>query len=162
MTVHALPGLPLTVRDAQILELLHGSSTPRRVIEIGAYRKSWTAADVRRVVAQHMPLPPVGPRQPTPRRSVEPLRVWEPPVADGPPVDVELTAREADVLTELCRALPNKDIAAVLHLSQETVKTYVKRLLASLNVSDRTQAVALALSGRARIRVRTSTNRSTT
>jgi len=56
-----------------------------------------------------------------------------------------LTAREIEVLRLLCEGRNNKEIAEVLVLSVNTVKTHVKRIMAKLNVSDRTQAAIKAL-----------------
>jgi DNA-binding NarL/FixJ family response regulator len=56
-----------------------------------------------------------------------------------------LSARELEVLRCMAQGLQNKEIAAALALSGETVKTYVTRILEKLNVQDRTQAVMAAL-----------------
>jgi DNA-binding NarL/FixJ family response regulator len=56
-----------------------------------------------------------------------------------------LTPREVDVLTCVCRGMPNKLIARELGLSEKTVKTHVGHILAKLGVTDRTQAALLAL-----------------
>jgi DNA-binding NarL/FixJ family response regulator len=58
---------------------------------------------------------------------------------------VGLTERELDVLSRLAQGKANKEIAFELHLSQETVKTYVKRILHKLGVQSRTQAAVQAL-----------------
>jgi DNA-binding NarL/FixJ family response regulator len=58
---------------------------------------------------------------------------------------VGLTQRELDVLSRLAQGKANKEIAFELHLSQETVKTYVKRILHKLGVQSRTQAAVQAL-----------------
>ena len=49
---------------------------------------------------------------------------------EGTPVDSALTPREMDVLRLIAEGLSNGEIAATLVLSQETVKTYVSRILA--------------------------------
>jgi DNA-binding NarL/FixJ family response regulator len=53
--------------------------------------------------------------------------------------------REVQVLELLCEGKSNKEIAAALAISEETVKTHLKRLYEKLGVSDRAQAVAIAL-----------------
>jgi DNA-binding NarL/FixJ family response regulator len=55
-----------------------------------------------------------------------------------------LTQREKDVLEQLVRGFSNKEIAKTLRLSPETVKDYVERLYAKLEVADRLQAASKA------------------
>jgi len=63
--------------------------------------------------------------------------------AGGDPDD--LTARERDVLRQVALGKSNKDIAAVLGVSDETVKTHVRNLFAKLAVENRAQAAVRAL-----------------
>jgi DNA-binding NarL/FixJ family response regulator len=55
-----------------------------------------------------------------------------------------LTERETEVLACLGEGLSNADIAARLHLSEATVKSYVSRMLVKLDCANRTQAGLLA------------------
>jgi two-component system, NarL family, response regulator LiaR len=56
-----------------------------------------------------------------------------------------LTTRETEVLRHLALGLSNRDIAAALSVSEETVKTHVTHVLAKLNVDNRAQAIVQAL-----------------
>jgi DNA-binding NarL/FixJ family response regulator len=55
-----------------------------------------------------------------------------------------LTERETEVLRLVAGGLPNGQIGERLFLSEATVKTYVSRLLAKLDVRDRVQLAVLA------------------
>ena len=56
-----------------------------------------------------------------------------------------LTARETEVLRHLALGLSNKDIAAALSVTEETVKTHVTHVLGKLDASNRAQAIVQAL-----------------
>jgi DNA-binding NarL/FixJ family response regulator len=59
--------------------------------------------------------------------------------------DDVLTAREVDVLRLIAGGNANKEIAAQLSITEETVKGYVKNILAKLGAKDRTHAVTIGL-----------------
>lgn len=56
-----------------------------------------------------------------------------------------LTPREIDVLRLVSRGRSNKEMAAAMFVSEETVKTHMKSLFQKLDVHDRAQAVAVAM-----------------
>ncbi len=56
-----------------------------------------------------------------------------------------LTAREREILQLLADGMSNADVAARLFISQETVKSHVRHILAKLEADTRTHAVAIAL-----------------
>jgi two-component system, NarL family, nitrate/nitrite response regulator NarL len=57
----------------------------------------------------------------------------------------DLTAAQSRVLSLMARGHPNKAIANVLDISDNTVRAHVSAILRSLNVTNRTEAVAIAL-----------------
>ena len=56
-----------------------------------------------------------------------------------------LTPREIDVLRLIAAGNANKEIAAQLSITEETVKSRVKNILGKLGASDRTHAVSIGL-----------------
>lgn len=57
----------------------------------------------------------------------------------------ELTDREFDVLRELVKGRTNKEIAAGLGISENTVRIHMGRILDKIGATDRTQAVLMAI-----------------
>ena len=60
----------------------------------------------------------------------------------------QLTERERDVLQEVARGLSNKEVAAILHISEETVKVHIRNLLRKLDVRSRVAATVMWLESR--------------
>ena len=59
--------------------------------------------------------------------------------------DEALSAREVEVLQKIAGGNRNSDIAALLFISEETVKGHVKHIMEKLGASDRTEAVAIGV-----------------
>lgn len=62
-----------------------------------------------------------------------------------PPPGRDLTVREKEVLALMVAGLNNTEIAEELVVSPSTIKSHVSNILAKLDVSGRTEAVALAV-----------------
>ncbi len=56
-----------------------------------------------------------------------------------------LTAREREVTALLAQGMTNRQIAEQLVISEDTVKTHVRSIFRKLGVTDRAQAVSVAL-----------------
>jgi two-component system, NarL family, response regulator LiaR len=77
---------------------------------------------------------------------VEFRRLAEPPAAAVEPV--VLSEREKVVLMLICQGASNRDIAAKLALSQQTIKNSLSALYTRLRVNNRAEAAAYALRAR--------------
>ncbi|MFF0392888.1 response regulator [Kitasatospora sp. NPDC004615] len=79
------------------------------------------------------------------RRLIAHFARQTPPVAPAAPVTFEsLTTREREILTLVGLGRSNAEIAAELHLTAATAKTYISRLLTKLDARDRVQLVITA------------------
>jgi DNA-binding NarL/FixJ family response regulator len=88
-------------------------------------------AGVRAAARHESPLAPKAARELlSARRTPQPLE--------------NLTAREREVLVLLAEGMANKLIARRLGIAEKTVKAHVTRILAALDVTDRTQAALWA------------------
>jgi DNA-binding NarL/FixJ family response regulator len=56
-----------------------------------------------------------------------------------------LTTRESEILEMLAKGLTNKQIGKALDISENTVRNHVNSIMEKLEVSDRTEAVAVAI-----------------
>jgi DNA-binding NarL/FixJ family response regulator len=118
-----------------VLSTYAGDEDIHRALQAGAATyllKDTLAADLVRVIravfAGERPLP-----EPVAKRLAD--RVLQP----------NLTAREVEVLRLIAAGLRNKEIAAKLGISDETVQGHVKNILSKLGLHDRTEAVAVAV-----------------
>jgi DNA-binding NarL/FixJ family response regulator len=59
--------------------------------------------------------------------------------------DDALSAREIEVLKLISGGNANKEVAAQLSITEETVKVHVKSILSKLDANDRTHAVTIGL-----------------
>ncbi|OHA67878.1 MAG: hypothetical protein A3C82_00460 [Candidatus Wildermuthbacteria bacterium RIFCSPHIGHO2_02_FULL_47_12] len=55
-----------------------------------------------------------------------------------------LSEREVGILRLICQGKRNKDIAFILRISENTVKTHVQRIMAKLGAANRTQAATIS------------------
>ncbi|GGR45267.1 DNA-binding NarL/FixJ family response regulator [Nocardioides luteus] len=102
-----------------------GSDDLRRAVRTVAGGGNLLSPEITRRVMEHLA---AAPRQEPP----------EPRLA-------ELTERELAVLRRIALGETNAEIAAVLHISHATARTYVSRILTKLQARDRTQLAVIAL-----------------
>ena len=62
-----------------------------------------------------------------------------------PGSEMGISERESDVLRLIVDGMNNRAVAEKLFISEDTVKTHVRAIFRKLGVSERSQAVALAL-----------------
>jgi NarL family two-component system response regulator LiaR len=76
----------------------------------------------------------------SPRGAIAPELSW-------PGQDIHLTERESELLALLPTGMTNRELAAHLFLSENTIKTQLRGLFSKLDVRNRVQAVAVARTG---------------
>lgn len=82
------------------------------------------------------------------------VELWNPEPFTGRATRVDLTPAQVDVLNQLCRGLSNGRIAIALRISEDTVKSHVKAIVAALGASDRTHAVVMIHTRQVRVTIR--------
>ena len=59
--------------------------------------------------------------------------------------DLPITGREKEILIHLAQGKTNKQISQVLVLSPSTVRNHISNIFSKLNISNRSQATAIAI-----------------
>lgn len=59
--------------------------------------------------------------------------------------DLPVTAREKEILVQLAQGKTNKQISQTLMLSPSTVRNHISNIFTKLNISNRSQATAIAI-----------------
>lgn len=88
-----------------------------------------------------------------PRRELDPLSdagSSEPsaiaaPVPDRGAEPIRMTDRQLEILVNVARGRTNREIGAVLGISERTVRNHMRAILRKLTSTDRTQAVVMAI-----------------
>lgn len=68
-----------------------------------------------------------------------------PEIKEKPPLEVNLTERELEIVRLIVYGKNNKEIASNLYLSEGSVRNLISAILAKLNLKDRTQAAVFAV-----------------
>jgi DNA-binding CsgD family transcriptional regulator len=111
------------------------------MVVAGAILAAYDRIVIGGVLPQATPLGPDGSSLPTAPVIVSAVAT---PVTSGSVPAVRLSPREQEVLELVAEGYSNVMIATRLHLSENTVKTYVENLLSRLNARNRAEAVAAA------------------
>ena len=83
--------------------------------------------------------------QPYLHREAQRSLIQDVTTSSQPPLQLDLTPREQDVLRLISQGRSNKEIARQLHITEGTVKGHVSIILSKLGVADRTQAALFAV-----------------
>jgi two-component system nitrate/nitrite response regulator NarL len=109
-------------------------------------KKKSGSGEVRPKPAAEAQLPSQG-REDSRQISARGAAAGSSPTDGGPmPEQIRLTKREIDVLRLMAIGLQNKEIGAVLSITEGTVKIHVHNILSKLDVSSRSRAIARVLS----------------
>jgi DNA-binding CsgD family transcriptional regulator len=111
------------------------------MVVAGAILAAYDRIVIGGVLPQGTALGPDGSSLPTAPVNVSAVTT---PVTSGGVPAVRLSPREQEVLELVAEGYSNVMIATRLHLSENTVKTYVENLLSRLNARNRAEAVAAA------------------
>jgi DNA-binding NarL/FixJ family response regulator len=142
-----VPALDAQASDSVPLVLLGGDPTPAELASLlhgpvrGLLSADATGDEIAATlasVAQGMLV--IEPRIGRALIATLPAPETQTPAAEDEP----LTEREQEVLGLVALGLPNKTIAARLHISEHTVKFHVGSILAKLDAGSRTEAVTRA------------------
>jgi DNA-binding CsgD family transcriptional regulator len=129
----AFLGQPFDGRDVLLWSLI--------MVVAGAILAAYDRIVIGGVLPQGTTLGPDGSGLPTAPVIVTAVAT---PVTSGSVPAVRLSPREQEVLELVAEGFSNGMIATRLHLSENTVKTYVENLLSRLNARNRAEAVAAA------------------
>ena len=131
----------LTVSDEEddLYEAIKAGATGYLLKEISIEE---VADAIRAVVSGQSLITPVDGLE-APHRVLEPAR-RRPRPAQAVPAP-RLTARELEVLKLVAQGMSNKEIAAELYISENTVKNHVRNILEKLHLHSRMEAVIYAV-----------------
>jgi DNA-binding NarL/FixJ family response regulator len=115
--------------------------TPRLRASLAAALRGSPAFEVVQVVSSDADVSPAVDVVVVAQQRREPVAPYEPARADST-IGSNLTPREREILALLADGLANKQIAARLGISKNTVKTHLELLFDKLGVSSRAEAVA--------------------
>lgn len=122
--------LTISQKDQDLIEAVKAGA---KGYLLKSAESSQVLAAIRRLAAGEAVLPP---------ESV--ARVLD-EFAKANPTPQQLTKRETEILSLVAQGLGNKEIAARLHISENTVKTHVRHILEKLSLSNRAEAAAYAV-----------------